>query len=603
VYHNHPQYPQLHIGAHRKPAAVVGAPALICHLGFWTGKVYRDERDQKPIPEVNKSDIDNYLYQLYRNLAYPSSCIHNVSDFVTYNADEPANPKYVVLFERSINHATRQLEADRRDVIRANSYQVISYQFKWYKMRVTLRFEMHTEYFTISIFIDGSPKPDAGDSDVTEISRRVSDNLGALFELQAKNERDPKACSEVHAFLYHNIWKTFFCEVLEVPNFDLRSLGYIFVDFRGLIVGTPDDPARDAQPFQLPFYRTPTNDDLPPQRQPRTSDSWSSRLHAFWPFLTSEIRVEFNKYEFTASQMLQGHALYVTALGAQPSQYLQDHDRFPLLYFAYVDARSTWQIGRFVDRIHHLGTVRIAAIMEVDRLRASGLALRNVEHDIDEAFILAQRDADDKAATETLFQRISNIQNELSQINACFDGGLEYRVERSRYYVKQFRDGVQALRILRLEGFQQYFLTRNSNDMARDSNAIAAAIAARNEAIEGLQTTAEIMLFGALAPYYVGMIAHHLLGLFGYSEDDPWPYEWFIWLLVSATGAGAALHRFRTRYNAKYLQISRFVRRWSLPTVFVVGSGLLGWYAAHHWADWLTYLTNRLSASGPATHQ
>src|SRR5262249_334495 len=35
-------------------------------------------------------------------------------------------------------------------------------------------------------------------------------------------------------------------------------------------------------------------------------------------------------------------------------------------------------------------------------------------------------------------------------------GGLSYRIERSRYYVTQFRDGISGLRIRRIESFQPY---------------------------------------------------------------------------------------------------------------------------------------------------
>jgi len=339
----------------------------------------------------------------------------------------------------------------------------------------------------------------------------------------------------------------FFDDVLNIKKFPIDRLGRVFVDFRGLIVGTPESPGWNV--FQQPFYRSASSDDLPHHRTKNGTEWWNNKFQSFWPFVVAEKRVDFLKYEFTASRMLGGRALYVTALGAQPSPYLKDGKRFPLLYFMYVDAKSTWQIGRLVDRIHHLGTVRVAAIMGLDTLHAAGVTLREIEGEIDKASTVVPAKAPE--TTEALFASITRIQNLISSVDMEFDSGLEYRIERSRYYVKQFRDGIAPLRIRRLEGFQPYnvfverrlasvfyfidmlgvrrdqvlkdqsilyqsYFAKNANDIARDIGIRNQEIATRNQEIATLQTFGEFLLFLVPIPYYAGMVLTHLL--FGESD-------------------------------------------------------------------------------------
>ena len=111
--------------------------------------------------------------------------------------------------------------------------------------------------------------------------------------------------------------------------------------------------------------------------------------------------------------------------------------------------------------------------------------------------------------------------------------GLLYRIERSRYYVKQFYENVELLRIHRLEGDQPYhqFIKRRlgsefdfidrlgiryeratRNMVTLDQNYLSMKANKIDEDIHKIQKWGEVVLLAVLVPYY---ITHLVVLIFG----------------------------------------------------------------------------------------
>jgi hypothetical protein len=110
--------------------------------------------------------------------------------------------------------------------------------------------------------------------------------------------------------------------------------------------------------------------------------------------------------------------------------------------------------------------------------------------------------------------------------------GILYRVERSRYYVKQFEESVPALKLSALDGYQKYddfvkrrlgpafdFIDRLGGRYERAINSLAALdqyylsiqSVEFNEVIQEIQRDGELILLLFPVPYYFSMLLEHTL--------------------------------------------------------------------------------------------
>lgn len=559
----HPNYSQLLSGAHRKPATPIGTPTLVCHLALWQ-PVAPAVGDQPPKPVAGddwRHSIDIYLQRLF--------CLLKDYSVTSPNTDSPVweESKYLFLFSRAIDlKSTRYDLVTAEDLMKAaphidryfaSAYQSIVLQFNWHHLKASIRFERHTEYLQITSLLDFGHEVYESQSSTAdgEVYRRVHGALIALDEnldLRQKelcdvekderikiSDKERRTLGDIHLTLYEKVWTDFFDEILlsrrplRDSGVDLTStvadhykaIGYVFADFRGLILNCKYPNTKIAQQskfFQRPGWVVYRPRSIGNVVNPLTSEEAHFLARAFWPFVTSEFRLQLNKFEFSVSRMLGNRALYVTALGAQPSPYLgptidREPGQLPVFYLAYLHTFRRWQIGRLVDRINHLGTVRIAAIQENDTLRANSAELRDLSGPVDEYLSqLKDKSSLDARSVRVVWAQIANAQNKISNWNRQIIGGLPYRIERSRYYVKQFRDGLPALRIRRVEGYQPYdvfvehrlgatydFIDRLGTRLERFErrlNVLYQYLLAK--AIMKLQVLAEGFFFGIAAPYY-----------------------------------------------------------------------------------------------------
>jgi hypothetical protein len=121
------------------------------------------------------------------------------------------------------------------------------------------------------------------------------------------------------------------------------------------------------------------------------------------------------------------------------------HKPDPVVFTIIVCHNSRWQLGRLIDRIQTLGTLRLAALWDFAKLQDQYARLQQLGREVDDA-------ADERGDAE----RFLALAIELAKINNDLPGGIPFRVKRSLYYRRQFAESLHILRINRVEGFQPY---------------------------------------------------------------------------------------------------------------------------------------------------
>lgn len=423
----------------------------------------------------------------------------------------------------------------------------------------------HTEYTTLSAIIDLSPQSvgsTAGDNSIG----RARTALSILDESIAESpfRSDPRYIAQ-HNALYSKIWMEFDKAFLSSNRPATSKVGKVFCDFRGLILGSRRLQSDGGRFFQAPGWRPNIEGDddreLTYASRASHADSkggdWPGEiLNHFWQWITvaDGARAE-DQHQYTVSHFLGGNVIYCSSLGAQD----RSEQTKPLIYFMYSRTRNGWQLGRLVDLLHHLGTVRLAAIQDVPPLRTASLKLRRVEANMIQLLEgvraartalrekMVDKDERKRVSNEKFYgeelellktqavdisQKISEYQQSFESANAAFTGGIAYRLDRSMYYHQQFQDGLKNLRIGRLEGFRPYdefvrrglgdafdFVTMLRSQVARifgirdtlirsqqltEDEIIARETAKRSQEIEHIQELADWALWVVLAPYYIG---------------------------------------------------------------------------------------------------
>ena len=155
--------------------------------------------------------------------------------------------------------------------------------------------------------------------------------------------------------------------------------------------------------------------------------------------------------------MLGGQALYASPWIA---------DRAVVRYLVVFAGRSSSQLGRFVRRLHTLGELRLAALLDLDAdpsptmqaemskaqlqnlgLRRAGQEFRRLARQVDE--YLSDRKPVDAAT-------VGRLLTHLVVTSRSVAGGIVYRTERASNYAKAFRERLTDLRIVPIPGWQPY---------------------------------------------------------------------------------------------------------------------------------------------------
>ena len=526
AYDYHADYYAINTGAHRKGGLELDTPTLTHHLGLWFPRNHKLLGAKRSV-EVHGQLVDAYVaahYEAMRGLAgFERNFEFDVDgiDVICLFGGAYVAENATALQPFEISSQPRHFAL--KDAV-ASDNRILFMKARLRGLVVIVRCEFHSEYFaltrTVTVADLGDMPPDVGE---------LAAALTTLVDTAAEDR--PMTVERCHAYLYRDIWERLDTCLFACADLFGASAAAdrcrIFADFRGLVLTGHDGPTGG---LSLDDFRL-----VPDAGQPFDAH-WPRRtlLPSLWRFLTVEKGLDLKRREFTASFMLRQRAVYVTALGPQPPAV----DPFacaPLNYLLVARPISDWQLGTLVDRLHFMGTVRLAALMELEALRIAGANLRAMEHEAEDARAALEADAIDAALRH--YQRAQDL---ISHTDAdrrpIFWEGLQFRVERSRYYVKRFEDFVPFLAMSAIEGFQQYdhfvkarlggnydYIHRLGQRQERAVRSVAGlwqAISLKEGAtlgrqsaqiartIEKLQTKAEIALLAVIVPHYAMDIIH-----------------------------------------------------------------------------------------------
>lgn len=237
--------------------------------------------------------------------------------------------------------------------------------------------------------------------------------------------------------LYSDIWKSLARDL----GADSRVKFKPFAEFRSIIL-----------PDRFPFCRRDMigdagampSSDLPPRFTPREAQTVMQRMDQF---LEAEAG---DRAELTGSTFLNRRAVYGSSLGATLTD--DNHkDRFRSARFLMViKPSSRWQLGRLVERLNMLGTYRLASLRNLSAINHASTRMRKLGNRI----VGFEREPVDRAAS--YLASLNVFYSDFAASGDGMVGGLNYRVDRARYYVDSFNRIVPDLRIGRIEGFQPY---------------------------------------------------------------------------------------------------------------------------------------------------
>ncbi|MEM9724966.1 MAG: DUF3422 family protein [Pseudomonadota bacterium] len=163
--------------------------------------------------------------------------------------------------------------------------------------------------------------------------------------------------------------------------------------------------------------------------------------------------------EYIGSLVVNRQAIYVSTLGstqiepgAEAASETGDTgkaaDFEPTRYFLLIRNRpDAPQLGRMVERIHALESLRIASVIDIDDLRDVGADLRHLGARLDKLMTEKRTDRDDG---------LSKILGRISEHGVDVRGGVSYRISRGSLYADAFMRRLQELRADPIETWQPY---------------------------------------------------------------------------------------------------------------------------------------------------
>ncbi|MET4033217.1 DUF3422 family protein [Bradyrhizobium barranii] len=471
-------YHELNAGAHRKPPKVLSAPSLVWHLAFWTNFQEEGDRREQPVnpewapnkrPEEINTALDRFIRELWIGLETKRGIPIEVTPRIG-----GVNLLFGSAYRKPQDDQVDKLTRRQNDIF-ASTNRVVSLQFVWQLLDVTIRFETQAEYFTMSVFVElDRPRNNTptGIAELNETMNRIVAYLdpdrhlstGGQPAASLSQQAVDQLAKDINRYSFHEFWRAFDEEVLSLGGSFRNDAIFqrVCADFRGFVASERAVTFGDDRFFKF---------NGPP--------SWGAEAkQALLPLIQHRIRADHTRYECAANYMLDGRALYLSTLGPQLPE-ISDGERIPVEFIVYAHQRvgdrtvvNKWQLGRLVSQILQLGTFRLCALKDVRWLHNAGLELADLEEATQRARrAIAQTEAygtrPGESVPATANQRnrvamaeIAKAHAQLNEITGKFllktGSGPLYRIERSRYYVRQFEQNVKLLRILRLEGDQPY---------------------------------------------------------------------------------------------------------------------------------------------------
>jgi hypothetical protein len=387
-------------------------------------------------------------------------------------------------------------------------------------LRVIVTADMHSDFWSITFAIDAAStwRAKTGQTPAGNRRQTIFDHIAAIEasaaqQIEQKRIEAPLLPEQVDAatatalevaarYLYETIWTEFRrdFQLDSAPDAaDLTALtgGHqrVFANFCGLVhatAGLGDSPdGSEGSRGQQAFPRFANNDGTDTE----TPNEANAVVKAHWPFLRRVIP-ELDRREPVACGLMDWRVLYLTTLGSKPlgsaqggsnsssfsdeaesravniehNHLLEDDPDYdpsnplPVRYLFLTKGKPhPRQIGRTIERVNALGTMRIYALKDWNTLRDASIHIRmrgqeldriirewSIGRDYIEQNTPSQRDLRDNWIghfTQRIERRLLTIGGALDEIGTHSIGGIHYRINRSRYYVKEFRILLDTLHV------------------------------------------------------------------------------------------------------------------------------------------------------------
>lgn len=255
------------------------------------------------------------------------------------------------------------------------------------------------------------------------------------------NEDDDKAILNARNVLFVDIWERFIEETGCSLEAFAGNRGELFANFRGLVLGVA--AMKDHKPASERFPRFSQH-----PRFNRDGAEANAVVDAYWP-LVRRIVPFADFREFVACGLLGWRVLYITALGS-PAQYDENEERpatrgdkseadirvgigagdapadscvrrryagtdnnHPVRYLMLTkEGLNPRQLGRIVERINALGTLRLYALKDWAKIVEADATIRILGQELDE---ITRKWSDMRNLLER-FQRMRDFQNLVCEI-------------------------------------------------------------------------------------------------------------------------------------------------------------------------------------------
>ena len=463
------QYRALNVGAHRRPAPWMGTPGLVWHLGFWKPSSIADTKWYEC--------IDYFLFQVFMYLSnYHHMSCGQANELLTPNSD--GERLYIFRHSFLIPKNAENWDAETHDfeIIpneqRLVRYDVFSARSCFHGIWVHTRAELHSEYWTLSFFCDFDRanwdliKEHHKLSYIHQLFNEIGEFLEARFarhwhtEIPVNDNAESSLRKRIRSTMVLGLSDLLKedilikCKKSYPKEFIFTNLGEIFAEFYGNIFGIHTRHVSDEDDdTPLIKFSRPGNKEVKktvPAQISRHLYDRRTALHvidALWPILRGlhsekDLDSRHGKPEYTISLFQGRRSLYITSLGYSgqdlPRVGPEPMPEEPVIYTIAVAHPSRWQLGRLIDRINQLGTLRLAAVRDLKQITMASDEIHKLE----------------KAKAGGENTRI--MAEKLTNAGSLVTGGLMYRIERSRYYVQEYKEQMRQLRVSRLEGFQPY---------------------------------------------------------------------------------------------------------------------------------------------------
>jgi len=439
---------------HRRSATACRAPGLIWHFGFWP------ERGHDPQDARTRGDFNNRLTDwIVGQLAPFVDRLHAAG-----STGYPGKPPNLRLRDRDEDGKEKQIyTASRTDV---------EFRLPWNGFDIGVRIELHADYVTVTFF-----------TSVEEASYATSFKSEVIRWFEKASGADAEEARAASDYLHDGFWKAFVSHLVSKNGarpargpdkgptasagllrrlFGKASLrperseagafapGEVFLDVRGVLL-----QVAETNDGFIPFLRSMGTAEA--LANSKLDGKIAARLLKQHEHFLSHGGFDTDPREYVANLFLEERALFISNLGSEPPRGEPgNRDRF-IRYQVFVKQAKSRELGRLVERINTLETLKIMSLKDVELIREVGTSIRLQGSKLDKISAkLNNVRAEKPKGARKLERALCDLEAQLDTMSGLPTGGLAYRVVRSDYYGDQFKRRLKTMEAKPLEFWQSY---------------------------------------------------------------------------------------------------------------------------------------------------